>query len=406
MQGQPQTGRWLVREDSVSPRPKLLDQVRERVRAKHFSPRTEEAYVSWIRRFILFHGKRHPSDMGCEEVGRYLTSLAVNRGVSASTQNQALSALTFLYEEILGQPFGYLENAVRAKTPRRLPVVLTTEEVETLLDRLHGVPKLMAALMYGAGLRLLECCRLRVKDVDFGANQIIVRGGKGDKDRVTLLPGSLKDTIAGHLKNVWNQHRGDLDRGAGWVELPDALRLKYPAAAREWAWQWVFPATRFYIDVATGQRRRHHLHESVLQRSVREAVLRAGFTKPATCHSLRHSFATHLLEVGYDIRTIQELLGHKDVSTTMIYTHVLNRGPAAVRSPADGSPRCETRVTSANQAGIGRPPRSLSHRLFAPGIKITPDGRDTCNHENQMPNSDKPAFRSRCSPLHPSSADS
>ncbi|MDR7523755.1 MAG: integron integrase [Armatimonadota bacterium] len=309
--------------------------MRDAVRARHYSRRTEEAYIAWVRRYILFHGKRHPAEMGAAELTQFLTSLAVQGNVAASTQNQALSALLFLYREVLGQEVPWLHDLVHAKRPRQLPVVLTRDEVRVVLGHLQGVPRLMALLLYGAGLRVLECSRLRVKDIDFARNQIIVRAGKGVRDRVTLLPAAVKADLARHLERVRRQHERDLARGAGWVELPGALMRKYPNAGREWGWQWVFPATRFYVDRVTGQRRRHHLHETVLQRAVREAVRRAGIARSATCHTLRHSFATHLLEDGYDIRTVQELLGHRDVRTTMIYTHVLNRGPGAVRSPAD-----------------------------------------------------------------------
>jgi integron integrase len=323
---------------SVQQRPKLLDRVRAAIRSRHYSRRTEEAYVHWIKRFIFYHGVRHPAEMGEAEVTRFLSSLAVDFHVSASTQNQALSALLFLYREVLQHPLPWLDNIVPAKRPVRLPVVLSRDEVQAILAHLHGTPHLMATLLYGAGLRVLECCRLRVKDVDFSSNQIIVREGKGDKDRVTLLPQSARMDLARHLDIVGSQHQRDLARGAGWVELPAALGRKYPNAGREPAWQWLFPATRFDIHRETGQRRRHHLHESVLQKAVREAARRAGVRKPASCHTFRHSFATHLLEDGYDIRTVQELLGHSDVSTTMIYTHVLNRGWAGVRSPADRLP--------------------------------------------------------------------
>src|SRR5262245_4056434 len=273
--------------------------------------------------------------MGAPELTRYLSSLAVDGNVAASTQNQALSALLFLYREVLGQDVPWLDDVMRAKRPIRLPVVLTRDEVRSVIQKLRGTPRLMAILMYGAGLRLLECARLRVQNVDFVRHQIVVRGGKGDKDRVTPLPSIVTAELTRHLDFVKKQHERDHSAGAGWVELPWALARKYPNAGREWAWQWVFPATRFYVDRATGQRRRHHLHESVLQRAFKEAVRRAGIAKPATCHTLRHSFATHLLEDDRDIRTVQELLGHRDVSTTMIYTHVLNRGPSGVRSPAD-----------------------------------------------------------------------
>jgi integron integrase len=317
------------------PRPRLLDRVRGALRARHYSARTEDAYVAWIRRYIFFHGKRHPAEMGAPEVTRFLTSLAVEGRVAASTQNQALSALLFLYRDVLEIDLPWLDDVVRAKRPARLPVVLTREEVRAVLQQLRGSPRLMACLLYGAGLRVLECCRLRIQDVDFASNQIVVRGGKGDKDRVTMLPAMVKADLAEHLRTTRSQHEDDLAAGAGWVELPTALVRKYPNAGREWAWQWVFPATRIYRDRVTGQLRRHHLHETVLQRAVKDAVRRAGIAKRGSPHTLRHSFATHLLEDGHDIRTVQELLGHRDVSTTMIYTHVLNRGPAAVRSPAD-----------------------------------------------------------------------
>lgn len=318
-----------------APKPRLLDRVRGAIRARHYSRRTEKAYVAWIRRYIFFHGKRHPADMGAAEITRFLTSLAVDGNVAASTQNQALSALLFLYREVLGQDVPWLDDLVYAKRPHHLPVVLTREEVLAVLGEIHGVPRLMAVLLYGAGLRLLECARLRVKDIDFARNQIVVRAGKGDKDRLTMLPVAIKADLIRHLELARRQHQIDLQAGAGWVELPWALGRKYPNAGREWPWQWVFPATRIYVDRMTGQRRRHHLHESVLQRAVKIAALRAGVAKRVSCHTFRHSFATHLLEDAYDIRTVQELLGHHDVKTTQIYTHVLNRGPGAVRSPAD-----------------------------------------------------------------------
>ena len=316
-------------------RPKLLDRVRAAARLRHYSRRTEAAYVNWIRRFILFHRKRHPDGMGEVEISAFLSWLASEGRVSASTQNQALSAILFLYREVLDRELARMDDIVRARRPRRLPVVMTRDEVRAVLDALAGPQRLMAMLLYGAGLRLLECSRLRVKDVDFGLNQIIVRGGKGQKDRVTLLPAAARGPLTRQLEEVRRQHEKDLKRGAGWVELPQALARKYPNYGREWAWQWVFPATRHYFHVESGQKRKHHLHESVLQRSVRMAVLRARLSKPVTCHTFRHSFATHLLEDGYDIRTVQTLLGHKDVSTTMIYTHVVNRGWGAVKSPAD-----------------------------------------------------------------------
>ena len=315
--------------------PRLLDRVRAAVRARHFSRRSEKAYVHWTKRYIFFHGKRHPAEMGAREVTEFLTALAVRDKVAASTQNQALSALLFLYRHVLGVELPWLDDLVRAKRPQRLPVVLTREEVRLVLGHLNGVSHLMAIILYGAGLRLLECCRLRIQDVDFATNQIVIRDGKGGKDRMTMLPAAVKTELVRHVARVREQHEADLRQGAGWVELPWALARKYPNAGREWRWQWIFPATRSYVDRMTGQRRRHHLHESVLQRAVKDAVRAAGIAKRATCHTFRHSFATHLLEEGHDIRTVQELLGHRDVTTTMLYTHVLNRGPAGVRSPAD-----------------------------------------------------------------------
>jgi len=315
-----------------APKPRLLDRVREAIRAHHYSRRTEKAYVHWIKRYIFFHGKRHPAEMGAAEATAFLTSLAVHDKVAASTQNQALSALLFLYREVLGVELPWLDDVIRAKRPQYLPVVLTRDEVRAVLQRLDGVPRLMAILLYGAGLRLLECCRLRVKDVDFGTNQIVIRDGKGRKDRVTMLPAAVKSALAAHIDRVREQHQADLRRGAGWVELPGALARKYPNAGRDWGWQWVFPATRFYVDRLTGQRRRHHLHESVLQRAVKEAVRHAGITKPATCHTFRHSFATHLLEESHDIRTVQELLGHHG-TTTYCAVSTFGRPPLSVASP-------------------------------------------------------------------------
>jgi integron integrase len=283
---------------TTASRPKLLDRVRESNRLRHGSRSTEKSYVGWIRRFVLFHGKRHPAEMGAPEVAQFLSSLAVEGHVAASTQNQALSALLFLYRHVLHQDLPWLDDVVRARRPRHLPVVLTREEVRTVISALHGTPRLMATLLYGSGLRLLECARLRVQDVDFGMNQIVVRGGKGAKDRVTVLPAVTKQPLAQHLQLVRQQHESDISMGAGWVELPWALARKYPNAGREWPWQWVFPATRLYVDRATSQRRRHHLHETVLQRAVLDAVRRAGVDKRATPHTFRHSFATHLLEDG------------------------------------------------------------------------------------------------------------
>jgi integron integrase len=305
------------------------------MRVKHLSPRTEEAYLGWMRRYHEFHGRKDPATLGAAHVTAFLSALATERKVAASTQNQALAALLFLYREVLGVELPWLDDVVRARGPERLPVVLSRDEVRAVLSEMQGVTRLMATLLYGSGLRLLECCRLRVKDVDFGRRQIVVRRGKGDKDRVTMLPAIVADELASHLERVRAQHRRDVVQGAGWVELPDALARKLPSAGREWPWQWVFPATRGYVERETGQRRRHHLHETVVQQAVRRAVLASGIAKRATCHTFRHSFATHLLEDGSDIRTVQELLGHRDVTTTMIYTHVLNRGPGGVLSPAD-----------------------------------------------------------------------
>lgn len=315
--------------------PRLLRRVRDAIRSRHYSPRTEKAYVFWIRKFIFFNGIKHPAEMGAPEVRSFLSSLATQGKVSASTQNQAFSALLFLYRVVLGRELAGLDETVRAKLPVRLPVVLSRDEVNAILRHLRGTTWLMASLMYGSGLRLLECCRLRVKDVDLARGEITVRDGKGRKDRVTVVPGSLVAPLSTHLQRVKQVHDLDLQAGAGCVALPDALERKYPNADRTWGWQWIFPATRILVDPARGRRYRHHLHETVLQRAMTSAVRAAGITKPATCHTLRHCFATHLLESGYDIRTIQELLGHSDVNTTMIYTHVLNRGGRGVRSPLD-----------------------------------------------------------------------
>jgi integron integrase len=317
-------------------RPKrLLEQVHEEIRRRHYSRRTEEAYVHWIRRFIWFSRKRHPRELGEAEVTAFLNHLAVERKVAGATQNQALSALLFLYRAVLGVELEWLRGIERPSRPPRMPAVLTRDEVERLLRELHGVKWLIASLLYGAGLRVLECLRLRVKDVDLGYRQILVRDGKGEKDRVTMLPATLMEPMRAHLERVRVLHARDLRDGYGEVHLPYALARKYPRAAREWRWQYVFPSAHRSADPEDGVLRRHHLDESVPQRAVREALAAAGIEKHASCHTLRHSFATHLLEAGYDIRTVQELLGHSDVSTTMIYTHVLNRGGRAVRSPLD-----------------------------------------------------------------------
>jgi integron integrase len=316
--------------------PKLLDQVRQAVRVRHYSLRTEHAYAQWVKRFVLFHGKRHPKEMGEKEVSEFLTHLAVHQQVSASTQNQAFSALLFLYREVLNQELKLVDNVVRAKRVTRVPVVCTRTEVEQVLAHLHGTKWLMASLLYGAGLRLMDCLRLRVKDIDFDYRQITVRDGKGQKDRITMLPATLVEPLKVHLKKVNMLHDQDLSRGFGDVYLPDALERKYPKAGCEWAWQYVFPSGKLSIDPRSGKTRRHHVAEAVLQKAVKEGIRAAGISKAGSCHTLRHSFATHLLEAGYDIRTIQELLGHKDVSTTMIYTHVLQQGGRGVVSPLDG----------------------------------------------------------------------
>lgn len=313
----------------------LLDQMRDRIRTLHYSIRTENAYVLWAKQFILFHRKRHPLEMGEAEVGEFLTYLAVERNVAASTQNQALSAILFLYKVVLDRRLERVEDVLRAKKPQRLPVVFTREEVRAVLARMQADKAVMASLLYGSGLRLMECLRLRVKDVDFGQNHIVVRDGKRQKDRVTVLPGSLVDALRRQVERVVEIHRQELRDGFGRVYLPFALAKKYPNADREPGWQYLFPASSRAMDPRGGVERRHHQHEAVLQRAVRSAVRMAGVSKAGSCHTFRHSFAAHLLENGSDIRTVQELLGHADVRTTMIYTHVLQRGPLGVRSPAD-----------------------------------------------------------------------
>ena len=316
-------------------KPKLLDRLHQALRSRHYSRRTEQAYCHWVKRFIYFHNIRHPAEMAEPEINAFLTHLAVKGKVSASTQNQALSALLFLYRHVLDRQIGDLGEVIRARKPKRLPVVMTREEVKAVLGHLAGDKWLMANLMYGGGLRLMECLRLRVQGVDFGASQITVRDGKGNEDRVTMLPQVVKRPLGDHLKRVRQIHEQDLSEGYGRVLMPYALDRKYPNAARQWRWQWVFPQEHRWVNKQTGQQGRHHVDESILQKAVRGAVRKAGITKRATCHTFRHSFATHLLEDGYDIRTVQELLGHKDVKTTMVYTHVLNRGGRGVRSPAD-----------------------------------------------------------------------
>lgn len=314
----------------------LLDAVRDRIRARHYSARTERAYVQWVRRYVRFHRPRHPRNLEPSDVRDFLSHLARDGHVSASTQNQALAALLFLYTRVLEIPFAAPLDYLRAKRPQRLPVVLTRREVARVLDAMNGTTKLMAALLYGSGMRLMECCRLRVKDIDLERGEIVIREGKGSKDRVTMLPQVMVSAFRVHLRETAKQHKRDLASGGGFVALPNALRTKLgDVAARRLPWQWVFPATRTYVDRPTGERRRHHLHETVLQRAVTSAACAAKIARRATCHTFRHSFATHLLESGSDIRTVQELLGHRDVRTTMIYTHVLNRGGLGVRSPLD-----------------------------------------------------------------------
>jgi integron integrase len=315
--------------------PKLLDQVRDKIRVKHYSIRTETQYLQWIKRFILFHGKRHPQDMDAAEVESFLTHLAVEGSVSASTQNQALSALLFLYREVLGIVLPWMDTMVRAKKPQRLPVVLNRSEVSQVLERMDGTYGLMARLLYGTGMRLMECVRLRVKDIDFGQREILIRDGKGAKDRVTMLPETLIRALQEHLAKRRQLYEDDSAKNMAEVFLPDALARKYPNASTDWAWQYVFPSGSYSVDPRSDRERRHHIDEKLLQRAVKRAVNASGIVKLATPHTLRHSFATHLLESGYDIRTVQELLGHSDVSTTMIYTHVLNKGGRGVVSPLD-----------------------------------------------------------------------
>jgi integron integrase len=316
----------------------FLQRCRQKMRLRRFSPRTERAYLSWIVRFIRFHRLRHPATMAEPEVAAFLTDLAVERKVAASTQIQALSALLFLYSDVVGRQLASFGQVHWARSRARLPVVLTPEEVGLVLGQLSGTMHLVGLLLYGAGLRLMECLTLRVKDLDLARREIGVRQGKGGRDRVTMLPAAAVPLLTGHLERVRRLHEWDLAEGRGVVEVPGALDRKSPQVGREWGWQWVFPATRVYADGATGEVRRHHLHESAVQRAFKGAVRRSGIAKGATCHTLRHSFATHLLEAGYDIRTVQELLGHREVGTTMIYTHVLNRGGLGVQSPADRLP--------------------------------------------------------------------
>jgi integron integrase len=320
----------------MSPPTSLIDVMQDRLRAKHYSPRTEEAYVTWVRRYVRYYRRRHPREMGAAQVRAFLTHLAVDRQVSASTQNQALAALQFLYREVLEDPLAEALEHLHAKRPTRLPTVLRQDEVARVLAAMRGTPQLMALIMYGGGLRVMECCQLRVKDVDLVGGEIMVRGGKGQKDRRTLLSQRGAEALRPHLARVARVHETDVRSGAGYVSLPEALRGKLGnAAARSWPWQWIFPASRTYRDEATGERRRHHLHETVLQRAVPEAARVAGITKRVTCHVFRHSFATHLMEAQHSLPLIQQLMGHRDIRTTMLYLHVVNTARAGVRSPAD-----------------------------------------------------------------------
>ncbi|MCP9850916.1 integron integrase [Cyanobium sp. Morenito 9A2] len=314
---------------------RLMDRYREELVVRHYARRTIQSYSHWVKRFLHFHGLRHPREMGAVEINAFLSHLATEGQVSASTQNQALSALLFLYRHVMGVEDVDLKGLVRARRRQRLPVVLTLEEVRQVLDHLEGSNQLIAKLLYGSGLRLMEALRLRIKDLDFQQRQLSVRDGKGGKDRVTMIPERLIRPLQEHLKRVKEIHRADLERGWGAVEMPQALEMKYTNASREWSWQWVFPQAQRWKDRTSGRQGRHHIDPSIVQRAMHTAVRTAELSKPATCHTLRHSFATHLLERGQDIRTIQELLGHSDVKTTMIYTHVLNRGPTGVLSPAD-----------------------------------------------------------------------
>jgi len=316
-------------------KPRLLDSVRRAIRTCHYSRGTEKAYVGWVRRYVKYHGLRHPREMGADEVTAFLSHLAADRHVSASTQNQALSALLFLYRNVLEVDLPWLDGVIRAKRPQRLPTVLSRAEVKLLLGELTDPSRLVASMLYGSGMRLAECLGLRIQDVDFARSELMVRNGKGGKDRITMLPASLHTPLRDQMTDAKARYHRDREIGDIRVEVPQALARKYPKSGAEWPWQWVFPATRTYVDKATKAVRRHHLHQSVVQREVRSAVIRAGIQRKAGCHTLRHSFATHLLEAGYDIRTIQELLGHKNVTTTMIYTHVLNRGGRGVKSPLD-----------------------------------------------------------------------
>ena len=371
---------WKPLTEAARSEPRLLDRVRLAVRARHYSLRTEEAYVGWVRRFVLFHGKRHPIDMGEKEINLFLSDLAVRQRVGASTQGQALAAILFLYRHVLEKPLPVPEGLVRAKRPRHLPSVLTRAEVRAVIGRLGGAPKLVATLLYGSGMRLLEALRLRVKDVEFGSNRIVVRDAKGNRDRVVPLPVVVRAALPPFLSRARRLHAADLAAGFGDVLLPDALDRKYRGASREWGWQWVFPADHRSFDPRTQVERRHHLHETVVQRAVKQAMSETSVSRAASCHTFRHSFATHLIEDGYDIRTIQELLGHKDVKTTMIYTHVLNRsGGRGVRSPADVLWR--PGFTSNRRAGQLDPPSNALRPPLPPSRQLESGEPDTYEAE-------------------------
>ncbi len=316
-------------------KPKLLDQIRETIKLKHFSIRTEETYIHWIKRFIIFHKKRHPLEMGEQQIREFLSYLARELNVASATQNLAMQSILFLYKDVLHKEITYIDKIERAKKEAKVPVVFTRGEVTRILSNMRSTPHLMASLLYGSGLRLMECIRLRVKDIDFNSNYILVKEGKGEKDRITVLPEKLKEALQRHLLKVKLLHEEDLEAGFGEVYLPHALENKYTNANKEWGWQYVFPSTRLSIDPRSGKKRRHHISEKILQQSVKEAIKKSGIVKNGSCHTFRHSFATHLLADGYDIRTIQQLLGHSDVSTTMIYTHVVHLGGHGVWSPLD-----------------------------------------------------------------------
>ncbi len=359
----------------MEPRKTLIGVLQEKLRLRHMSPRTAEAYTAWVRRYVRFHGGKHPRGMGSREVTEFLSDLATRRNVAASTQNQALAALLFLYREVLEAPVGWLDQLVRAKRPHRLPTVMTREEVASVLGAMTGRPRLIGVLLYGSGLRLGEACGLRMKDVDLARRELVVRAGKGDKDRLTLLSEVVVEGLAQQMDAARELHRRDLAAGRGRVALPEAMGVKVPSAMQDWRWQWVFPATRLYRDVRTRQWMRHHIHPTVIQRAVGNAAREAGIAKRVGCHTFRHSFATHLLEAGYDIRTVQELLGHRDVRTTMLYTHVMTRGGRGIRSPADllgGGPGM---ADAGGAGGCAEPDPYARERARLTGLRSLRHGR-------------------------------